>query len=382
MNIYRRKSAWKILLTVAALLVVGISLWYSNRLAAQIAEREEKEAEMWAKAYKSIFQADDDTDLSFELEMIRENESVPAILADDRDSILATRNIDAGKGDAYLQQRLKKMKSKQTPIEMDINPGIKHYIYYEESIYIKRLRFYPVVQLGIIAAFIAIGYLLFSTAKTAEQNQLWVGMAKETAHQLGTPLTSLEAWLELLREKKNDAETDEILNDIGADIDRLELVAERFSKIGSAPELKEAPLKPLLEKSLEYIRKRSSEKMKLELKAIGDPKAKFSPPLFEWVIENLLKNALDAMSGIGSITITLSDNAENVTVEVTDSGKGIPKGDYNTVFQPGFSTKKRGWGLGLALSKRIIEEYHQGKIFVKESSTAGTTFRILLPKKS
>lgn len=380
MNTYRQRSIWKILLIAAALIIMGASLWYSNRLAGELAEREEDEAEMWAKAYKSILQADENSDLSFELEMIRENESVPAMLTDDKDSILAVRNIDASRGREYLKKRLAEMKADlDKPIEMEISPGVKNFIYYEESIYIKRLRLYPLVQLGIIGAFLAFAYVLFSTARAAEQNQLWVGMAKETAHQLGTPLTSLSAWLELLKEKRADAETTEILNDVEKDIERLELVADRFSKIGSAPEMKAEALKPHLVKCLGYIRKRSSELAKLDLQCDENIHAQFSAPLFEWVVENLLKNALDAMSGKGMISINVFTDNGKVVLDVKDTGKGIPKGDFNTVFQPGYSTKKRGWGLGLTLSKRIIEQYHKGKIFVKASSPAGTTFRIVLP---
>jgi len=381
-NIYRQKSTWKIALVVSALLIMGASLWYSNELARDIAEREEEEAEMWAKAYRNIIQADENTDLTFELEVIQENENVPAILANHKDSILATRNIDVSKGYAYLQKRLQEMKSeRESPIEIEISPGVKNYIYYEESIYIRKLKFYPFVQFGIISAFLAFAYVLLATARSAEQNQLWVGMAKETAHQLGTPLTSLAAWIELLKEKKTDSGTKEILDDVQKDIDRLELVADRFSKIGSPPEMKEEALKPLLEKCIDYMRKRTSESVKIELRCEVAPKVKLSPPLFEWVLENLLKNALDAMSGKGIIILMVSEDKEKILLDIKDSGKGILKSEFNTVFQPGYTTKKRGWGLGLTLSKRIIEQYHGGKIFVKESSqNSGTTFRLTLPK--
>jgi len=382
MDIYRKKSAWKIGLTALALVIMGASLWYSNKLAAEMAEREEEEAAIWARAYQSILQAEENTDLSFEMEMIQENKRVPAILTNDKDSILAVRNVDASRGKEYLRKRLMQMKAaNERPIVMEISPGVKNYIYYEESIYVKRLRLYPFVQLGIISAFLALAYVLFSTARTAEQNQLWVGMAKETAHQLGTPITSLNAWMELLKETQQEPHAQRVLGDIQKDIDRLELVAERFSKIGSPPELKEEPILPHLQNCMEYIRRRSSEQVKLELQSHGNPVVRFNPPLFEWVIENLLKNALDAMGGKGSIIIRLTEDDKSLYVDVKDTGKGIPRADFKTVFQPGYSTKKRGWGLGLALSKRIIEQYHQGKIFVKESSPgAGTTFRIILPK--
>lgn len=383
MKTYRQNSAGKIALSVLALCIVLISVWYSNRLARDLAQREKQEAELWANAYRNIILTGENENVSFEFDVIRKNESVPLILTDAQGVVLQVRNIDStkAKDNAYIEERLQKMKAGNPPIEIDIGDGMKHYIYYGESNFITRLRIFPFVQLGIISAFLLFAYVLFSTARASEQNQLWVGMAKETAHQLGTPISSLSAWLEILNEKKHDAQTQEALNEIQKDIDRLELVADRFSKIGSAPELKEEALQPLLEKSLDYIRKRSSDLVSLQLQVQADVKAKLNAPLFEWVVENLLKNALDAMGGKGSITIVVSRNKEQTAVDVKDTGKGIPKANFKTVFEPGYSTKKRGWGLGLTLSKRIIEQYHNGKIFVKESSPeTGTTFRILLPK--
>ncbi|MDZ4846782.1 MAG: HAMP domain-containing sensor histidine kinase [Chitinophagales bacterium] len=379
----RQSSTGKIVLPVIALGIVLASVWYSNDLARDLAVREKKEAELWASAYRNIILSGEDENLSFEFDVISENESVPVILTDEEGKVLKVRNIDSTKAQnpEYIEERLKDMKSNNEPIEIEFGQGMKNFIYYGESNFITRLRVFPLIQLGIISAFLLFAYVLFSTARASEQNQLWVGMAKETAHQLGTPISSLSAWLEILKEKKHDAETNEALDEIQKDIDRLELVADRFSKIGSAPELKEEDLKPLLEKSLDYIGKRSSELVKLELRTEENVTAQLNVPLFEWVIENLLKNALDAMGGKGSITIFVSNNVEEVAIDVKDSGKGIPKSDFKTVFEPGFSTKKRGWGLGLTLSKRIIEQYHNGKIFVKESSPeTGTTFRILLRK--
>lgn len=383
MKQYRQNSTGKIALSALALSIVLASVWYSNQLARDLAQREKKEAELWANAYRSINLSGEDENVNFEFEVIHENESVPLILTDEKGVVLQVRNIDStkAKDSAFIQKRLMKMKAANAPIEIDMGQGMKHFIYYDESNFITRLRVFPFVQLGIISAFLLFAYVLFSTARASEQNQLWVGMAKETAHQLGTPISSLSAWLEILKEKKHDAETQEALDEIQKDIDRLELVADRFSKIGSAPELKEAELAPLLEKSLGYIRKRSSELVTLELRAEKNAQAKLNAPLFEWVIENLLKNALDAMGGKGNITIFVAQNNAHTSIDVKDTGKGIPKSNFKTVFEPGYSTKKRGWGLGLTLSKRIIEQYHNGKIFVKESSPeTGTTFRILLPK--
>lgn len=368
-------------MSVFALCIVLASVWYSNQLARDLAEREKKEAELWANAYRNIFLSGEDENVNFEFDVIRLNESVPLILTDQDGKVLQVRNIDSTKAanPEYITGRLQKMKAGNPPVVIELGQGMNHYIYYDESTFITRLRLFPYVQLGIISAFLLFAYVLFSTARASEQNQLWVGMAKETAHQLGTPISSLSAWLEILKEKKHDAETKEALDEIEKDIGRLELVADRFSKIGSSPELKPEDLKPILEKSLGYIRKRSSELVTLGLQADDGVKANLNIPLFEWVIENLLKNALDAMGGKGSIMIMASANEGQVIIDVKDTGKGIPKSNFNTVFQPGYSTKKRGWGLGLALSKRIIEQYHKGKIFVKESSPGGTTFRIVFP---
>ncbi len=384
MKVSRIGINWKTTLLIAALAIVAASLWYSNRLARDMAAREKEDAELWANAYKNIILASDDEDVNFEFDVIRQNESVPIILTDQAGNVLNYRNIDSAKAikPGYLEKRIASMKAQKEPIALEISPEIKHIIYYEDSSFVKRLRIFPFVQLSIISGFLAFAYVLFSTARTAEQNQLWVGMAKETAHQLGTPISSLSAWVEMLREKnEKDSKTKEMIDEIQKDIDRLELVADRFSKIGSVPGLKEQPLKPLLVKAVDYVRKRSSEQVKVELNTPDNIKAELNPQLFDWVIENLLKNALDSMGGIGSININVEEENGKVNVDVKDSGKGIPKSNFNTIFQPGYSTKKRGWGLGLALSKRIIEQYHKGKIFVKESELdKGTTFRITLAK--
>ncbi|GIV32983.1 MAG: two-component sensor histidine kinase [Chitinophagales bacterium] len=373
--------SWQAFLLLIAVAIIGVSLWYTNRLARDMAQREKQEAELWASAYKNIILAPESADVSFEFEVVRKNDRIPLILTDADGKVLNFRNIDSLKAarPGYLEKRIRKMKSQNTPIVLEISPEAKNFIYYEDSNLLRRLRIFPLVQLSIITGFLVFAYVLFTTARTAEQNQLWVGMAKETAHQLGTPISSLAAWLDLLRGKKYDDELKPVLDEIQKDIDRLELVADRFSKIGSAPGLQEAPLKPLLAKAVEYVRKRSSDQVKVELHAPEDATALLNAQLFDWVVENLLKNALDSMGGRGVISIHLIKDRNKIFIDVKDSGKGIPKSLFKTIFRPGFSTKKRGWGLGLALSKRIIEQYHKGKIFVKESElNKGTTFRIVL----
>lgn len=372
------------MLLSAAIFIVAASLWYTNLLSNDIAREEKKKVELWASAYKNLNEADANTDISFLFEVIKDNETVPVILADEDGNIQAWRNIDSTKAveqPDYLKRKLEAMKSGKEPLKIELGTGQLNYIYYEDSYLLTQLKYYPFIQLGIIAIFLFIAYLAFSTSKAAEQNQLWVGMAKETAHQLGTPISSLNAWIEILNDKVKDEEDLEIVNDIRKDVSRLELVAERFSKIGSKPELEEQEINGCLEKLYAYIKKRTSDQVKLELRVYGKLSARINPPLFEWVIENLLKNALDAISGKGEIIIEAKEEHKHIVIDIKDSGKGIPKSDFKTVFQTGYSTKKRGWGLGLTLSKRIIEQYHFGKIFVRESVLGeGTTFRIVLPK--
>jgi signal transduction histidine kinase len=302
------------------------------------------------------------------------------IWADDHFKPISSRNLDSLKSlnQEYLHNQVIEMKTEHEPIEIHIG-SIKQYILYRDSDLLVRLRYYPYFQLGVIALFLLVSYLAFSNSRKAEQNQVWVGMAKETAHQLGTPLSSLVAWLEFLRMKGMSSD---YTNEIEKDINRLQTITERFSKIGSAPSLTKVDVHEVMRHSVDYIRTRSSDKLIFEL---VEPSTQiFAPmnvPLFEWVIENILKNAIDAMSGNGKITITFTNQQQFVYIDIADTGKGIPKSSYKTIFKPGFTTKSRGWGLGLSLSKRIIEEYHDGQIFVKNSElNKGTTFRIVLKK--
>ncbi len=380
-NIYTQKQRWKLLLLAIAITIGTASLWYTNRLVKKLSEEERKKIELWAEATRRLADVSElNTDINFLSNVISNNTTIPVIWADDHFIPISSRNLDSLKSlnQNFLHQELIAMKTEHEPIEIRIGT-IKQYILYRDSDLLVRLRYYPYFQLGVIALFLLVSYLAFSNSRKAEQNQVWVGMAKETAHQLGTPLSSLVAWLEFLRLKGMSSD---YTNEIEKDIDRLQTITERFSKIGSAPSLSKVDVANVMRHSVDYIRTRSSDKLVFEI--IEPSSTIFAPmnvPLFEWVIENILKNAIDAMSGMGKISVHFTNQQQFVYIDITDSGKGIPKSSYKTIFKPGFTTKSRGWGLGLSLSKRIIEEYHDGQIFVKNSElNKGTTFRIVLKK--
>lgn len=500
MSIYSRKQRWKIALFVTAIVIVGISLWYTNLLVRKIAdeerqkvalwaeaitrkanlvrftndlfdkieEEERKKVELWALANKEL--SKDLQDFTFVFEVIRNNVTIPVIITDENGKVTLTKNLDSAtmKSDAALSQALIRMQEQHVPIEIDIYKGRKHrlyymdsrifselktvfdeliktfisevavnsasvpviytdstrrkvidfgkldstmmkdslfvhqrieemaaqnspieinlgdnnrqYIFYSESFLLTQLKYYPYVMFGVIGLFLLVSYTLFSTARKSEQNQVWVGMAKETAHQLGTPLSSLIAWIEVLRMKGVDETT---LKELKNDVNRLETITERFSKIGSMPVLERHDMTQVMERCLEYLRNRTSRNVTFTLQPNGPGPfmAAVNVPLFDWVVENICKNAVDAMDGTGAIRIELTDQVQYVYIDISDTGKGIPKSKYKTVFEPGFTTKQRGWGLGLSLVKRIIENYHDGKVFVKSSEVQkGTTFRIVLHK--
>ncbi|MFI5149670.1 MAG: sensor histidine kinase [Bacteroidia bacterium] len=500
MSIYAQKQRWKIGLFLAAMIIIGVSLWYNIRLVDKIAADEKGKATLWANAIRekanfilrtdSIFQtiavserkkvelwAEATKELGkelnvnpFVLEVIKNNEEVPVILTDMKGRITSWRNFDIqkAKDTTWLRRQLDTMKSQYSPIVIDIyagqkdflyykdsrvfsslknvinsliksfinevavnsasvpvvytdstrarviafgnldsvkmkNPSFreqtiaamnaksnvievdlgnkeKNFIFYEDSFLLKQIKYYPFVQFAIIGMFLLIAYTLFSTARRSEQNQVWVGLAKETAHQLGTPLSSLLGWLEYMKLKGAD---EEMTREIGQDVKRLEMITDRFSKIGSVPKLEKENLLEALEESVNYIRTRTTDKVQFTIRN-ASPSPVIAPinrPLFAWVIENLCRNAVDAMGVEGKINMVVSDENQFAYIEISDTGKGIPKSKFKTIFEPGFTTKKRGWGLGLSLTKRIIENYHEGKIFVKESElNKGTTFRIVLKK--
>ena len=505
---YTQKNRWKFLLIIVGFLITGASLFYTNSLVHKLEKEERNKVKLWAEAIQNkarlvkyannLFNqigsderqkvqlwADAERkiadvygpqgDLSFLLDVIKNNRTVPVILTDDKGNPIPYQNrnlldsIKAKKNDtAYLNSQVKMMREQHAPIEIIISKNKKNYLYYsdsklftdlklvlndlvasfmkdvqtnassvpvilmdstqtkimksdnvdtlnmkdmgyrenliadmrqsnlpieielpdegtryifyEESTLSKELRYYPYLELGVISLFILLAYYLFNSARKSEQNRVWVGLAKETAHQLGTPLTSLMAWVEYLKSKNV-----ELTDEMEKDVKRLETITSRFSKIGSTPQLEPYDMMDELEETKDYIRTRSSEKVKFDLTVAPntDTVALLNPPLFSWVIENLFRNAIDAMSGQGAISIDVSRQANTIIVDITDTGKGIPKGKFKTVFEPGYTTKSRGWGLGLSLCKRIIEDYHGGKITVKNSEiNKGTTFRIVLKAAS
>lgn len=319
---------------------------------------------------------------TFITEVVVNTASAPVILTDEQQNVIAFGNIDSLRmnNSQEVARTIGSMQNAHDPVVADLGEGVLRYIYYDDSVTLRQLRIFPYVQLAIFAAFLLLSYLAFSSARRAEQNRVWVGMAKETAHQLGTPISSLEGWVEVLREQEGLKNRQDILQELESDIHRLSLVAERFSKIGSVPQLYPENVRDTIEQNLAYMKRRASEKVTMDFACHDRYRFMVNRPLFDWVLENLLKNALDAMEGDGKIHITASEQNGFIALDVTDTGKGIPKSKFKTVFEPGYSTKKRGWGLGLSLTRRIVEDYHGGKIYVKSSEPGkGTTFRVMIP---
>ena len=500
MNIYSRKQRWKLFLLIGAVIIVIVSVGYTNILVKKIAKEERKKVRLWAEAIQrkaslvkytnELFHkieneerekielwaeanrqlARDLSDYTFILEVIKNNQTIPVIIADDNGKVILSKNLDSlyGSDSIYIRNQMDTMKIQHNPIEIEYLPGKKNYVYYrdsklftelknvfddmiesfiyevavnsasvpviyidsskqhvinfgnldsvkmrdsvfvintihemslhnfpievdlgdeqknfifyKESFLLTQLRYYPYIQFGIIGIFLLISYILFSTARKAEQDQVWLGMAKETAHQLGTPLSSIIAWLEYLKIKGVD---EQMLVEARRDVSRLETITERFSKIGSLPVLDKTNILEVLNKSVDYMKSRTSQSVSFSIVSCDSYPVlvKLNIPLFEWVIENLCRNSVDAMDGKGVITVEISDQLQFAYIDISDIGKGIPRTKFKTIFQPGFTTKQRGWGLGLSLCRRIIENYHGGKIFVKHSEIGeGTTIRIVLNK--
>lgn len=380
MNIYRRKLVWKVLLLIFAVFIGVGSLFYTHDLVKKLKEEERKKAGLWAEAQRRLVTTDD---FEFLFSIIENNNTVPVILIDDKENILSYRNLPAGieNDTVALKHELKRMEKRNEPIPVDLGNGEFQYIYYRESIILRQLTIYPYVQLTVILLFIGIAYLAFSASRAAEQNQVWVGLSRETAHQLGTPASSLSAWAEIIRNRYPGTD---IAEELPADVERLGRVAERFSLIGSRPRLQTEDLAALAEDTAAYLRKRIASTIELSVvnETGGNNKVPLNPVLLGWVIENLVKNSADAMKGSGIITIRLSENDREAIIDVEDTGKGIPRKDFKTIFKPGYSTRERGWGLGLSLSKRIVEEYHKGKIFVLRSEPGrGSCMRIILNRQ-
>jgi signal transduction histidine kinase len=336
-----------------------------------------------SKIFSELKQTLKDLVESFISEIVINSASLPVVLIDENEHVIASGNIDEQLlAPIILSQTLQEMREENTPIQLDLGDESKRTVYYKNSIILKQLKAFPFVQLFLFSILMLVAYLGFSSARNAEQNRVWVGLAKETAHQLGTPISSLSAWVDYMKEMPSDESNNNaaFIKEVEKDVTRLTLIAERFSKIGSKADLEVKDLRTAIESAVHYMEKRSSDKVKFSIE-IEDEGTEFAinEALFNWVIENLIKNALDAMEGVGNIKVKVFKSSRNVVIDVIDSGKGIPKGKFETVFEPGFSTKKRGWGLGLSLVKRIVENYHEGKIYIKESSPEGTTFRMKLP---
>ncbi|MBR5374805.1 MAG: HAMP domain-containing histidine kinase [Paludibacteraceae bacterium] len=373
----------KYIFSSIALLIVGLSMYYTHLLTKEMAQEERQRISLWAEATHRLVTDTDESDLAFLMKVIEGNTNIPVLVVDETGNVTVHRNIEVPEenSEEFLRKMAKKFQRENQPIEITIDENIKHHLYYGNSTMLNKLEYYPYIQWGIILAFFAIIFFVFASAKRSEQNRVWVGLSKETAHQLGTPISSLLAWVEILKEENVNPD---LMTEMEKDVNRLRTIAERFSKIGSIPELSPISIDAILQNSLSYMRKRTSNKVQIthQTKSEEPIVVALNQPLFEWVIENLCKNAIDAMEGEGQINVDVFQEKEKVIIDVSDTGKGIPKSKFDAVFSPGFTTKKRGWGLGLSLVKRIIEEYHKGKIFVKHSEIdKGTTFRIILNKE-
>ena len=401
MNPYAQKRRWKFLLLATAVTIAGASLWYANYLVKNLSVSERSRAEVWALSNKAIIEMPDINDefITF-IYTVRDSLTVPAIVTDSRDSIMYWKGLDSTKTNIkleaesvesavftqkeydpkYFQAQLKEMKSQHEPIIIRLANNQVWYVYYKDSLLLTQLRVFPYIQLTVIAIFLFVAYMVFSSSRRTEQNLVWVGLAKETAHQLGTPISSLMAWIELVKSKFN-ADEDPLVLEMEKDVMRLEMVADRFSKIGSKPVLESHRVFPVVKEYADYFKVRSSGKIEFSVSGDKYVEAMMNVPLFDWVLENLLKNAVNAIEGAGKIEVHIIENIakEQVFIDVVDTGKGIPRFKFETIFQPGYTTRKRGWGLGLSLTKRIIENYHNGQIFVKDSEIGkGTTIRIIL----
>jgi len=382
-KIYELSQRLKLVFIGIAIAIVVISTLFTNRLANSLAAEEQKKIEIWAEATQQFIMADEYTNIDFISSIIEGNTTIPVIMTDANDQMLYSRNIEepSTRVKEFYVNEIARLKSEKPAIEVKFDKTVQ-YIYYDDSMLLKQLYYFPFVQLGVIIIFLLVAFFAFSGTKKAEQNQVWLGLSKETAHQLGTPISSLLAWVELLKVRH---EEDKLIGEMEKDVNRLRIIAERFSKIGSIPDLQLVSLNETLSNALQYMINRSSQKVAINCHyPDGEPLfIKLNVPLFEWVIENLCKNAIDAMNGSGQIDLSVIKRNGEIMIDLTDNGKGMDRRKFKAVFTPGFTTKKRGWGLGLSLAKRIIEEYHGGKIFVKQSElNVGTTFRIVLKHNS
>jgi two-component system, sporulation sensor kinase D len=395
-NAYENRKLWNYILLAFAIVIASGSLIYTNYLVRNIEHSERTRAHIWARSMAQMLSSDDNDFLPYVL-AVRDSSIVPAIVTDEKGEIITVKGLDTTKTwvdnpDAvhdkkapkydpeYFKDKLETMKAEHEPIQINLPGSGNDLIYYKDSDLLSALKVFPYIQLSVISVFLLLAYSAFNSSRKSEQNQVWVGLAKETAHQLGTPISSLMAWIELIKDKFN-AEDDPLVLEMENDIKRLEIVADRFSKIGSKPKLEVHSVYDVVNDFVNYFKVRVSNNISFEMAGNPALKAGLNIPLFDWVLENLLKNAVNAIDGKGNIKVNISTNKvkDQVFIDVTDTGKGIPRSKFITVFQPGYTTRKRGWGLGLSLTKRMVENYHDGHIVVRDSELGkGTTFRITL----
>ena len=378
-SIYNIELISKIAIILTAIIIAVSTFFVTSSLADSLAQEEKSKMQLWAAATSELATMDTDCDVKFVQSVITRNTTIPVILTGDSlTDILSYRNIDLKNTDSgQLKQMAKEFAAINDPIEIDLGNGEKQYICYGESKLLKNLSYYPIVYIVVFLLYALLLTVVLIALKRAEQNRVWIGLTKETAHQLGTPISSLLAWTEILKSRYPE---DDMLPEMEHDVQRLRTIAERFSQVGSKQELALSDLNAVTKKAFDYMRARISKKINMEFSATGDIQVMLNAPLFEWVMENLCKNAVDAMENDGTIRVQVRQNGNCAVIDISDTGKGLPIKNYKRIFYPGFTTKKRGWGLGLSLAKRIIEEYHHGKIYVKHSEIGkGTTFRIELP---
>lgn len=380
---YNHKTYFKLFLLICALLIGLGSLWYTNKLTQELKIEEQKKIELWAAAMQQLIDLDDpEENIAFYFQIIEGNNTIPLILIDEVGDTISTRNLNKHKlkNKKYLDRQLNIMKAEHDPIEIIITEDSSNYMYYKNSLLLTKLKYFPYVQLGVIILFVFVSYLAFSSSRKFEQNQVWMGLTKEAAHQLGTPTSSLIGWVDVMKLKKIDQN---LVKEFEKDVKRLEKITERFSRVGSTPRLVPTNIIPILFSTVNYWESRMSDQVhfKFNFKEKDELVLPLSITLFEWVIENLLKNAVDAIRGGGLVELNLTVLSDSIHLDIKDSGKGIPKSKFKTIFKPGFTTKERGWGLGLSLSKRIIEDYHEGEIFVDHSEiNKGSSIRIVLKR--
>ena len=378
-DVYSGKQWWKAALISFGVVIGVVSLLYTESFLKELRAEEERKIKLWAQAVESVFMGEDDSNLAFYSQIIQDNKTIPVILTDGENTIIAHRNLNVpeGNADKYLAKKLEEFKESGQMIENAYVDGKTNFLYYKGSNLLSKLRLYPLYLLGVISIYMLISYMAFSNARRSEQNKVWTGMAKETAHQIGTPLSALLGWIGYLKEQYPN---EVAFPEMERDVDRLSAITERFSKIGSQPELNEVDLSGTLVQTMDYLKSRLGKKITLNLSIDEDLQGMHNPQLISWVLENLVKNATDALEGKGEISVLAVRQGTDIAITVSDSGKGIPSSIQRKIFKPGFTTKTRGWGLGLSLAKRIVTEYHNGNIQLVESAPEkGTTFRLILP---